>query len=562
MSEPNPPTWSSSVLVFSPGDLDIDVRINAATLELQTKAGHFSDERVALLFRPGTYSIDVRVGYYTQVLGLGTSSSDTTFTTEKGVYSPAMDPGKAGSLDNFWRSAENITQCNNMLWAVSQAAPLRRVNVNGDLFLHDKGEYASGGFMANIRVAGNTEMGSQQQFLSRNCEFTSQPTGGAWSFVYIGCECAPESQLRSDTNDLGISNVPETPIIAEKPYITCDSNDLFYLHIPKIQRQTVGVNSTDCGTVSFKSVYVARSEIDTSATIQAKLDLGLHLVLTPGIYYLQETICLNKNFQVVLGLGLATLVAPTHGPCIMVCDSLQDVRIAGLMLEASNTENTEGCLLQWGDENVEHSIQIAGVLSDIFCRVGGANVDKGVSVHTMIRLYSDNVIGDNVWLWRNDHGKLGPDEEALPGETYHLVTNYEYECNTGLKVYGDNVVMYCLAVEHTLKDLVVWEGENGFTYFYQSELPYHVNQSEYGDQDIVGYRVGANVKKHTAVGLGVYSFFRDSVVHVKSAISTPVSVDLSNVYTRHLNGHGGVLSVWNNQGDAVTSTSVRKLAYI
>ena len=56
-------------------------------------------------------------------------------------------PNGAGSLDTFWRSAENFrTEASDgMLWAVSQAAPLRRVHVAGDLVLHDKGAYASGG---------------------------------------------------------------------------------------------------------------------------------------------------------------------------------------------------------------------------------------------------------------------------------------------------------------------------------------------------------------------------------------------------------------------------------
>ena len=41
--------------------------------------------------------------------------------------------------------------------------------------------------------------------------------------------------------------------------------------------------------------------------------------------------------------------------------------------------------------------------------------------------------------------------------------------------------MYGLAVEHTLKDLTVWRGERGRTFFYQSELPYGVNQAQFGD---------------------------------------------------------------------------------
>lgn len=44
-----------------------------------------------------------------------------------------------------------------------------------------------------------------------------------------------------------------------------------------------------------------------------------------------------------------------------------------------------------------------GVLSDIFCRVGGSNLDREVSTDVMVRIHSDYVLGDNLWLWRADH---------------------------------------------------------------------------------------------------------------------------------------------------------------
>jgi hypothetical protein len=48
-----------------------------------------------------------------------------------------------------------------------------------------------------------------------------------------------------------------------------------------------------------------------------------------------------------------------------------------------------------------------------------------------------------------------------------------------------------------------WNGENGRTYFYQSEFPYDVNQS-YGDMGFASYKVAENVKRHEAWGVGVY----------------------------------------------------------
>jgi len=75
---------------------------------------------------------------------------------------------------NFWRSVENLavtpTQDQNVnVWAVSQATARRRVQVKGALHLRDGG-WSSGGFIADSRIDGEVNSGSQQQWLSRNAE--------------------------------------------------------------------------------------------------------------------------------------------------------------------------------------------------------------------------------------------------------------------------------------------------------------------------------------------------------------------------------------------------------
>jgi len=73
------------------------------------------------------------------------------------------------------------------------------------------------------------------------------------------------------------------------------------------------------------------------------------------------------------------------------------------------------------------------------------------------------VIGDNLWLWRADHGNN-------VGWTRNPADN-------GLTVNGNNVSMYGLAVEHFQKFQTVWNGESGKDIFYQSEMPYDVPAS-------------------------------------------------------------------------------------
>lgn len=91
----------------------------------------------------------------------------------------------------------------------------------------------------------------------------------------------------------------------------------------------------------------------------------------------------------------------------------------------------------------------------------------------------------------------------------------------GIQIWGDNVTAYGVAAEHSLGDQVVWMGEGGEAWFFQSELPYGVNQTDYADKGTTGYRVGPDVKTHSANGVGAYTYFRDYKVTVKSGFVVP-----------------------------------------
>ena len=151
--------------------------------------GQFSTERYAFLFKPGNYSADVPVGYYTSIYGLGESPNDVVFNGDKGVYAEEGDyQYEGGALCTFWRSAENFRTTSShdwqvgkgMIWAVSQAAPLRRVVVDNDLNLFEyqppatAAGYSSGGYIANSKVNGDIRFGSQQQFCVRNVDLGTE----------------------------------------------------------------------------------------------------------------------------------------------------------------------------------------------------------------------------------------------------------------------------------------------------------------------------------------------------------------------------------------------------
>ena len=206
----------------------------------------------------------------------------------------------------------------------------------------------------------------------------------------------------------------------------------------------------------FESVYVANNVTDTAETMNAALASGLHLVITPGVYSLTAPLLVNHTGQVVLGLGLATLVSG-NGNAVIQVGNVDAVRIAGPMILQAGTKPTPA-LLQWGDGTYAGSAAAPGAIYDVFARVGGPDYVP-VQVKVMLSIDSGNVFTDNMWLWRADHTVTG------------IVKNSDNPVDHGLIVTGDNVNAYGLAVEHTLQDLVQWTGENGATYFFQSEMP-------------------------------------------------------------------------------------------
>ena len=560
-----------------------------------TADNHFTTNRTALLFAPGVYTnIDFEVGYYTQVLGLGINPSDVKFTNcDKGPHVPATEkfgnrPPNGSGLDTFWRAIENIATDarDGMQWVVSQAAPLRRMHIMGDLNLYDGDAWVSGGVAANVVVDGKVNFGGQQQWLMRNVHLGGGAENGAWSLVFVGCTGNVPQENDGMKSGPSISVESDPNIRVEKPYITILSDNQLELRVPA---PTHGNDASGHSFVdtkedirNFRRVKLAvpsntensnDAAVENHSILQKALDEGKDLVLSPGIYPLSHSLEVKRNDQVILGLGYATLIAPQNGsPCIAVRSRVPGVRIAGVMLEASvqkgdaKVGNTK-TLLEWGDEssNDPGDAKNPGVLSDVFARVGG--LLRNVSTDVMIKLNSGNIYADNLWLWRADHVKLGPDEEPnFPSVStkYRQTVNGECVVKNGLIVGEEatNVTIVGLAVEHTTEDQTIWNGDYGQLYFYQSELPYDADQS-FADDNFVGYKVGDGVTKHKAKGLGIYSNFRDHYIEVWTAIEHPTNsgIEMTNLFTVKLNGMGKINSVVNGLGPGPTSDDERGIQH-
>jgi len=363
--------------------------------------------------------------------------------------------------------------------------------------------------------------------------------------VFVGNSGGIPNNHCGDTGGQPITVVAQTPVIAEKPYITINSTGHYNLLVPRLELNKVGAttNFGNVDVIDLANVFVANETV-SAATINAKLAAGLHLILTPGNYELTDSITITNPKTIVLGIGFPTLISTAGKPVITV-GNVDGVRVAGILFQVGKVH--AATLIKWGEMGYKGSAQNPSFLYDIFGRIGGTNDPSQyeASADIVVQINSGNVVYDNTWLWRADHGVAGS------------VVNSQNPSFNGLVVNGDDVIAYSLAVEHHLHDLVVWNGERGKTYFYQSELPYDVTQDNFGTPGYVGYRVAPNVQTHNTWGAGVYSFFRDNTVTTVDGFITGTGNGISMVapFTKFLSGNGQISHVLNGKGNPANMQS-------
>ena len=218
---------------------------------------------------------------------------------------------------------------------------------------------------------------------------------------------------------------------------------------------------------------------------------GKNLLFTPGIYDLTDTIRVTRPNTVVMGLGFATL-RPTNGVTAMTVADVDGVILAGLLFDGG--AESSPALLEVGPAGSKAAHAKNPIsLHDVFFRVGGARVGRAA---VSLKINSRDTILDHTWIWRADHG-----------------SGVGWKSNTGangLIVNGDNVTVYGLFVEHYQEYQVLWNGNGGRVYFYQSEIPYDPpDQPSYasapGANGWASYKVADRVTSHEAWGLGIYS---------------------------------------------------------
>jgi hypothetical protein len=569
---PGQADFGPNVYVFSPKMPQRRIEATVNSIASRQAGNQFGNQRYALLFEPGTYGsaadpLFLQVGYYTSVAGLGTSPGDVVINGAVDSFNQCFPPTKPGTsnctaLDNFWRSLSNLTinvpappsgapcQHTAEFWATSQASPVRRVEVNGLTSLEDycsTPSYSSGGFIADSKFSGRAVLnGTQQQFLVRNSILDGW-SNGVWNQVFSGDVGAPAQNFGSGGQ---YTTLTASPVTEEEPFLQVGSDGDYSVFVPAVQRGSVGPSwasgPTPGAAVPIRRFFIATPG-DPVPVINAALARGDDLILTPGVYDLDQTLEVTRPDTVVLGLGFPTLV-PTNGIAAMQVASVPGVKLSGVIFAAGPVNSP--VLLQVGSQPGLGRADPADptLVQDVFFRVGGAAPGRAT---TSLVVNSSQVILDDIWAWRADHGN-GVGWTDNVGET-------------GVVVNGDHVTAYGLFVEHYEKYEVIWDGQDGTDIFFQNEMPYDPpSQAAWmADATTDGYPaflITGRAAGFQGYGMGSYSFFDRGVPIVASnafETASPPGSQLHDLFTIFLNtaGSGGIDHVVNGTGKSSTAAN-------
>ncbi len=503
-------------------------QINTKLTAAAAASTGFDEKRTAVYFMPGTYgtaasgqSINSTVGFAMAVQGLGASPDDVTINGNLRVGAKGQN-----ALATFWRSLANVKihpiesdeDAGTMRWSTSQASPVRRVHIEGNLDL--TGGQSFGSFIANSVVSGEVRAGflwtedaakkeqGQAQYYMRDSEIGSWQGRGA-DTVLSGVKGAPQTAFAPGDK----TSLPTTPVSREVPFLYSDGKN-YRVFVPNARVDATGVawGTTDKDGVSLRmSTFFIAKPTDTASVINGALAQGKNLILTPGVYKVDQPIHITRANTVVMGMGFAT-ITPTKGTAAVQVDDVPGVVLASFMVDA-NTAKSE-VLMQIGPANAHQgNASNPTTLNDVFIRVGGSY--RGLA-GTSLEINQNHVLVDHTWLWRGDHGNSGTTGWTVSTSDQGMVVN------------GDNVTVLGLYVEHHQKSQVVWNGNGGRTIFMECEAPYDPpSQAQWMNGTENGYpcyAVGNGVVDHHAVGLISWTLFQSGgTIYAHSSIKAPTS---------------------------------------
>lgn len=522
--------FGDKILLFSPTDNMDSVASRLSDIDHRLFGREMSADRYALLFKPGDYKGAglINVPFYVHIAGLGATPYEVEIDN---IHTPPHLRDGNGTC-TFWRSAENLAvigpetydEPETFKWAVSQAAPMRRIVSQRTLRTQWGDGWVSGGYAADCLFEAPAGSDHQQQWYYRNSmlnngrgDFREEK----YNYCFQGVEFGPEADMSTYRNNWdeggNVTIIDSTPVIAEKPFLCIGPDGRYKVFRPAFRRDAKGVsfspgNPGEGEYLDLLDTFEVIKPGASASDVNKALASGRNLLITPGMYTLEQPLRITRPGTIVMGIGWATLTpGENNREGAIVIDDVDNVAVASLLFDAHYSSDT---LLKVGNEknDVDHSASPI-LLSDLFFRIGGFRPDK-VHVDRAVEINSNDVVGDHFWIWRADHGvrgSVGWDVNTAPN---------------GLVVNGDDVTVYGLFNEHFQEYQSLWNGENGRMYFYQCETPYDSpTQAHYMSENgtrpgYAAYKVADGVKNHYAAALGIYDVLVNEI-KIENSIEVP-----------------------------------------
>ena len=530
--------FGPNVRVYRPTDCMDSIHADIERIHERLFNQDFSRERYALLFMPGDYRKAglLHIPFYVHAAGLGKTPLEVKVSN---VHTPPHLPD-GNATCTFWRSIENLSvigqatyeEEETFKWSVSQAAPIRRVYSERTVRHQWAKGWVSGGFTADCWFVAPVGSDHQQQWYTRNSllekgrgEFREMK----YNYVFQGVELGNDVDRSTYTDnwDRGgnVTFLQTTPVIREKPFLYVGNDGRYKVFRPSLRHEAKGLSwskeSMGNGQeIDLLSAFFIVKPGTSASEINRQLAAGKHLLFLPGIFELEEPLHVGHANTIVMGLGWSTIVpGETNPEAAIIVEDVDGVSICSLLFDAHYSSHAL-LSLKGGKRHRKNPT----LLADLFFRIGGFR-PAPVHVDCALEIGQSDVIGDHFWLWRADHGVRG---------------SVGWNVNTapvGLHVTGDHVTIYGLFNEHFQQYQALWEGEDGRTYFYQCETPYDApSQSAYMSHDgsvhgFAAYKVGDAVRRHEAVGFGIYDVLFGADIRIESSVEVP---ERKGIKLRHI----------------------------
>jgi hypothetical protein len=552
MPSPGRPDFGPNVIILDPS-MPIG-EINSTLQRVEKHSNAWDENRTAVYFMPGTYGVPSTrakqaaatsfvnsvVGAMTSIQGLGTTPGDVTINGNLRIL---------GNLGTFWRSLQNCRinpvdpeSPNALRWIVSEASPLRRLDVTGDLDL-GVGHVAFGATIGNTRVSGEVRTGNAREpgAGGQAHYYTQESEVGSWSgqsinFVFSGVKGAPPTDFMPGDK----TTLETTPVSRDAPFLFVRRSQ-FSVFVPKARfnaRGTAwGMTARDGEVQPISRYFIAKPD-SGAAAINAALQSGKNILLTPGVYKLTQAIHVTRPNTVILGMGYATLM-PTNGTAAILTDDVPGVVLSSMIVDAG-IKNSD-VLIQLGPKGASHGVAAnPGTLIDVYVRVGGAVAGKAT---TSVEINQHHALLNHTWLWRADLGPSGLAYDINPGDV-------------GLVVNGDRVTVTGAYVEHYRKQQVIWNGDFGRTIFFQSEPPpdamTQADRMKGKERGYAYYEVASNVTMHEGIGFAMYgaqSRSKEPITQTSEIIAPEVpGVHFRSITSVWLFGWGHYDNTFNHDG--------------